>query len=222
MDWYEQLVDAEKKGRKKEIMISEEIPENVRAWPETSWLKYHVAYCILEHKYFVYPYEAFSTNCGDAGENFPAGSWRYQVSMQSEVQKHYKLKTLEESSLRYDAFYECQNAAGFLKLNEEEVCVDLYGGKPGNMGKRYWITNRMADYGTRLRGFGLGFRPLEANILYSSPGEDFILYDTGGHVMKRRGPQRLRMRDMDYDSRREGLALPNLPRWAWYKLRHRS
>ena len=30
------------------------IPANVCRWPESSWLKYHIRYCIEENKYFVY------------------------------------------------------------------------------------------------------------------------------------------------------------------------
>lgn len=214
-NWYDDLGE---KGRKA-ILEMEQIPQVVRLWPESSWLKYHMAYGILHGRYFVYPYESLTTNCADAGENFRKETWRYQVSMQTGEKQGYRLQPLEPEAVRYDGFYESQMAANSLGIREEEICVDLYGSKPGNMGKKYWLTNRVIPGVRKKKSFGLLFRPLEANILNETPGDDFILYETDRDI-RVTVSQKLRMRDMDYDSRREGLALKNLMRWAWYKIWH--
>jgi Glycosyl transferase family 2. len=34
------------------------VPESVCGWPSSSWLKYHIRYCVEKDKYFVYPYKS--------------------------------------------------------------------------------------------------------------------------------------------------------------------
>ncbi len=45
----------------------ESIPENVRSWGESSWLKYFIRYCVEKDKYFIYPTLSRTTNFSDAG-----------------------------------------------------------------------------------------------------------------------------------------------------------
>jgi len=216
--WYE--------GLEKDAMLKKEgmpggmedpaIPLAVRQWPESSWLKYHVAYCILNGKYFVYPYDSLSTNYSDAGENSRRTTWRYQVAMQMAVKRNYRFAPCSEESIRYDGFFESRNVAASLGLREDELCVDLYGSKPGNMSRRYWLTSRKDSAGEKKAMFGMQMRPPETNILCGVEGDDFVLYETD--ACQEAGIRKPSMREIDYDIRGEGLSLKNIPRWVAYRL----
>lgn len=52
-----------------------------KEWGEKSWLKYHIAYCIKENKYFVYPYTSYSTNCADKGTHIASNLFVFQTPL---------------------------------------------------------------------------------------------------------------------------------------------
>lgn len=215
-EWY----DSRSETDVKQILCMDVIPRAVRMWPETSWLKYHIAYCIINNKYFVYPYDSLTTNGSDAGEHSRKATWRYQVPMQMGIKKDYRLPMLDNDSVRYDSFFESQNMASYLELEESDLCVDLYGSKPGNMGKKYWLTNNRIT-GQKIKSeFGLVLRPMEVNIWRNISGEDFVLYE----MMEKevRVPEKkIGMREIDYDIRGEGMSLKNVLAWVKYRLIHR-
>ena len=153
-----------------------EVPANVNRWNEKSWLKYHVRYCIDTDKYFVFPRESLTTNFSTAGSHSKRNSNLYQVPLLS-GKRSYALPTLDESGAVYDAFFENTRLADHLGVKADELCVDLYGVRENSAGKKYWLTERDADYAV-VRSFGLEFKPRDANILYDIEGDVFRLYDT--------------------------------------------
>ena len=214
-EWYEKLI-SEEPGDHLDL---EKIPINVYRWPKSSWLKYHIMYCVFEDKYFVYPYESLTTNCSEAGEHSRKQTWRYQVSMPVTVQSNYKLERLGNGGICYDAFFENQNLAQYLDIEESELCVDLYGGKPGNMGKKYWLTNKYVKGEKEKATFGLVLRPMDLNIVFHTEGRDFFLYESEKKVVSHKS--KVSMQQVDYDVRREGFSLKNILRWIVYKLCNR-
>lgn len=152
-----------------------EIPDDIIAWGERSWLKWHIKYCIDNKKFFVMPYTALSTNVHLKGEHSGGDNNIYQIPL-CESEKIYRFAPFTNSSLCYDVYFEnlrlekyFQNSLG------GTVTIDLYGNKKEY--NRYVLTSKRLPYKT-MKQFGLYLRPIEANILYDVDGEYFTLYDT--------------------------------------------
>lgn len=155
-----------------------ELPQRICSWNQKSWLKYHTRYCIEENKFFVHPYVSLSSNFGDAGEhNDGAANTIYQVELQQGVKKNYELPEFGGDAVYYDGFFENKSLYQVLKIDENNLCIDLNGEWNNRLNKRYWLTTEVKDYKI-LKSFGLNYRPIELNILANNLGEDIFLYDT--------------------------------------------
>lgn len=60
------------------------LPKKIKEWPNTSWKRWFSFYLVKKKKFFVYPYNSFTTNCADAGCHFSISSNRYQVPLSLE------------------------------------------------------------------------------------------------------------------------------------------
>lgn len=180
--WYEK--------NSEELGPQENIPYDVTGWPQTSWLKYHIKYCIETDKYFVYPYKALSTCFSDVGEHCLVQDSHLQVSMLTTLKDDYCLPSLDDAdAVKYDAFFERvldKGEIGGIACNE--VCFDLYGFRTGYMGKRYVLTTKQLPYQC-MQTFGMELRPQEMNALWDIPGQDIMLYDLN-RPEERRGSQK--------------------------------
>lgn len=160
-----------------EPLENDKIPEFVSNWPETSWLKYHIKYCVAKDKYFVYPYDALTTCFSDAGEHCKENNTVYQIPMIRKSGRVYQLCEKISDGVCYDAFFERKNLGDILGVSEEELCTDLYGLKKNREGRRYWLTREKKTYKV-LMSFGLCMRPHECNVSYGVEGREIYLYDT--------------------------------------------
>ncbi|MDH2362481.1 hypothetical protein [Priestia megaterium] len=151
------------------------IPDNLLKWPESSWLKFHIQYCIAKNKFFVYPYTALSTNFADAGTHYASNTNKMQVPILTSTQKKYTFVNFEDSNVIYDAYFENLLLAREIGLNKNEVTVDIYGMKKENA--RYLITMDKLPFKV-LKSFGLKMRPQDMNVIYNIEGDDIFLYDT--------------------------------------------
>ena len=151
----------------------EGVPFNVCRWPESSWLKYHIRYCIEKNKYFVYPYVSLTTCFSDVGVHTQSKSHALQTPLQTES-KEYTLPELI-AGRKYDAW--CENLAIKDVLCVDDVCVDIYGAKKNYAGNRYWLTTLPKPYRIE-RSFGMELRPVDMNVLCGLPGNEIFLYDT--------------------------------------------
>lgn len=156
---------------------AEGVPSTVAEWKNSSWLKYHIRYCVERKKYFVYPYEALSTNFTEIGTHNGIHTSLYQVPMQVDIDREYNFPSLRQAEVIYDAFFENQLIAKILDIPEGDLCVDLYGSKPEYMRKKFWLTIRKADYKIE-RSFGLDLRPHELNVILNISGQEIRLYNT--------------------------------------------
>ena len=152
------------------------VPEFVSSWSGSSWLKYHIKYCIENNKYFVYPYTSLTTCFSDAGEHSAGTTDFYQVRLMMDSKKKYRFRMLENGVV-YDAFFERCDLGKYLNCKDEELCVDLYGTKNNRQEKRYWLTKTQAPYEV-VKQYGLCMRPHEINIIFDIEGADIFLYDT--------------------------------------------
>lgn len=168
-------------------------PDFMTNWSK-SWLKFHNKYCVEKNKYFVYPYNSYSTCYSEAGEHSILGATNFQVPMQNERVSDYRFPTLDdESAVKYDIFYERKGLAKYLDLNEDDLVVDLYGTKTKMREKRkYLLSSRNYDYKV-IRRFGLQMRPQEQNIIYNVDGNELFLYDTE-QTEKKNGTDNLKSR----------------------------
>lgn len=172
-------------------------PKHITRWAKTSWLKYHIKYCIDENKYFVYPYFSYTTNYVEVGQHCKTSNKIYQVPMAFADCGEYRFPAFgAPDAVYYDGFFERQLSPEALML-EDSVSVDLYGMK--EMGKaRYLLSTQRLDYPV-VKSYGLYLRPQERNVLCDVPGNDIFLYDTREGTGKKR--EVFTMTRWDYDSR---------------------
>ncbi|MBX9969234.1 glycosyltransferase family 2 protein [Priestia aryabhattai] len=171
MKWYEKNSEG--------LQPSDDIPSYVTAWPESSWLKYHIKYCIVKNKYFVYPYNSLTTCFADVGEHNRFKNTLFQVPISNNVQKNFKFDELGNNSICYDAFFERQNIGSWLGIPNEELCVDIYGTKSVPSNKKiiaYMASIQNLEFRV-LNSFALDMKPHEMNLLHRIEGKAIHLYD---------------------------------------------
>ncbi len=171
VDWYNQQRDAE--------LSSPTLPTNISNWPASSWLKYHMKYCVDNNKYFIYPYNSYSTNFSDVGQHNDTVTSRYQVPIVFGHKESLHLPRPEcfDEVVHYDVFFEREMLGGILGIGDDQLCVSLYGTKPRNSSVRYLLTVENCPFKV-VRSFGLRMRPHEVNVICNLPGESIHLYDT--------------------------------------------
>ena len=161
------------------------IPENVRGWSESSWLKYNIAYLIERDMYFLYPRTSLTTNFMSEGEHSGGEDNDLQVPLGIFAKKEYRFGRPEGSSAIYDAFFEntCLKAliAERFSLPEQEICIDLYGCRSGQISKgtqgiSFLLSPEPLPFKV-LASYGRRLRPIDANIIFAAEGRDFFLYD---------------------------------------------
>jgi hypothetical protein len=167
MKWYENDPDIDHNNN---------VPAYVRSWSAKSWLKYNIAYLVEKDFYFLYPKISLSTNFSDAGTHVGNDSTIYQVPLDEGFQREYRFSTFVQSRAVYDAFYENVLIGKLVKLEIDDLCVDLHGYKYADE-KRYVLTSKLLDHKI-LRSYGKSLKPHDANILHAIEGLDFFLYDT--------------------------------------------
>lgn len=162
------------------------LPYAICSWNDKSWLKYHTRYCIEENKYFVYPYVALSTNCGDAGvHNDGSSNTVYQVVQQQGNKQRFILPENISDCVIYDGFFENKELYHLMDVPSEDICIDLQGGKKNNIGCRFWLTLERRDYKI-VKSYGLNYRPIDANVMLDNEGDSIFLYDTQQRTKNKR------------------------------------
>lgn len=178
------------------------LPENVCAWPSgSSWLKYHIKYCVEQNKYFVYPYISQTTCFSDVGEHSFVQIKRLQVPMLYGRKKHYVLVELDkqdEKCVLYDQYFENEDLETFLDC---ECDIDLYGRRKYT-NKRYILSTKILGYEI-IKSWDLNLRPHEANVFLNIPGNSIFLYDTQSRAVKKKKENIIEL--WQYDNRTEGL-----------------
>lgn len=167
-DWYQ--------VNSKIINNKDNVPNYIKNWPASSWLKYYNFYIADTNKYFVYPYIGLTSNFSDTGTHNTKPRNSYQVTLSYLQNKNYKFPDFDDNALKYDIFFEIENIAHLIGLKNEELCVDLYGKKQNNT-KRYYLTTKSLNYKI-IDSYSLSLRPHELNVVLSVPGHDIYLYDT--------------------------------------------
>ncbi len=159
-----------------ELINEQDLPANVRLWPETSWKKYFIQYMILKNKYFVYPRQSYTTNFGDHGQNH-VGVKTFQVPLAQGMKRPFCFAKIEDTKVKYDAF--CEIEPDYIKkmndnLSQYEFVTDLYGTKEKHhFNKNYVLTSKECTKFSY--SFDKTLIPIEANIIESIPGSSLFL-----------------------------------------------
>lgn len=161
-----------------EYEARDDIPDSVSGWPKTSWLKYHIKYCIEKDLYFVYPYHALSTCFSDVGEHVERKTTYLQVPMLQGVKSLYAFPKLSApDAVKYDAFFERVMFVNIDGIPAKDICFDLYGSRRSYLKRRYILSQRGLPYKI-LRSYALELKPHEANVLNDIQGSELFLYDS--------------------------------------------
>ena len=153
------------------------LPSSINHWPKSSWLKYHIRYCIEQDKYFVYPYFSLSTNNADPGINFDRTDNIYQSVLAHALIRDFRLPASGDIEVRYDGFFQPKFLGRHIGVEEEDLCVNLFSEKPECLRRRYVLTDKLLPYKV-VRSFALELRPIEMNIIQRREGNELWLYDT--------------------------------------------
>lgn len=150
------------------VFNPDKLPAFVCRWPKTSWLKYHIKYCVENNKQFVYPYVSYATCFSDAGEHTGNSTTRLQVPLQTKTVDALRLPESVQDGVVYDAFFEYDDHSG--------VCFDLYGTRTDYQGKNKLLSQKKLPYCV-IASYGMILKPHEMNYLSKMPGEALHLYD---------------------------------------------
>ena len=179
-DWY---ITADKH----QVDNSENVPQTIKNWPETSWKKYFAAYMAESDTYFAYPYHSYTTNCADpGGVHMADGSPMYQVPLGAENRPQDKFSFCKpvESAAVYDTFFEplSDEIYSVLELAPDELEIDFFGTKPVSLlkKKKYVLTSRKCS--NPIRVFRYSFKPIEKTVLEPVNEPDSDRYGYTDHI----------------------------------------
>ncbi len=152
-----------------------DLPIDVANWRDTSWLKYHIKYCVEKKKYFVYPYIAYSTCFGEVGVHVKRKTDQWQVPLSNGKKDVFHFVDLDDNAVVYDVFFENEKLYKVLGLNADELAVDLFAGRT-IINKKYILTTRKLPYKV-VKTWGNRLIPHELNIINNIQGNDIYLYE---------------------------------------------
>lgn len=148
------------------------LPAPMCRWPESSWKKYHVKYCVDNNLYFAYPYVSFATCFSECGTHTRRMDTFIQVDLYQGSSKNLTFpRVTDEKAVFYDVFYERLNLRGF-----EDCELDLYGLKGLKCSKKYLISSKILPF-LIVEKYGVQMKPQEANLLMAVKGNEFFKYD---------------------------------------------
>ena len=151
-----------------------DMPHQIKEWTK-AWSKFFDAYMVLEGRWAIFPYTSLTTNFSDAGEHGDANNTIVQVSLQ-QGHKTYQILPFEKL-VKYDIYSNNIGLADALNIPLEDICLDLYGVRPNEHNRRYYLSVKNLPFKV-VKSFGLYMRPHELNVIEQIPGNDIFLYDT--------------------------------------------
>lgn len=163
---------------------NENVPAILYSWGKNSWLKYHIAYCAIKQKYFVYPYCSYSTDFTEKGTHFIQNIARFQVNLIQGKIEEFHLAPFDKAAICYNAFFENEQIASDYQSKNMQVKIDLYGCQSVAQNNGLVLTTQSLPYEI-LDEFALQLRPLDLNVLMKIRGKGIFLYDTSKRVKKK-------------------------------------
>ena len=141
------------------------LPDNVIAWPETSWKKYFCKYLTDSDTYFVYPKKSFTTNSGAIGKHHSEVTCLHHSSLS--IQKdNFKFPKIEDTINVYDQFFEIlpESINGIDNIDLKDIEVDVFGTKPTHKIKtKYILSSKVCKM--PIRAYKVTCYPVNLNVL---------------------------------------------------------
>lgn len=155
------------------------LPDEVKKWGQGSWKKIFNTYLVEKNKYFLYPYNSYTSNCGEgSGVNITFGTGIFQVPVNlNKVSYSNKKFPLFGDLVKYDAFMELTDINDFfingIKISDIEI--DFYGTKPfaEKSQKEYVLTTRSLS--ECINSYPLNLKPFISNTIPYLEDEDGVL-----------------------------------------------
>lgn len=155
------------------ITIEDNLPSNVKNWPESSWKKYFYKYLIVYDRYFVYPQYSYSTNFGTSGHHLNFDINYLQVPLVNGiVNAPLKFIRFADGNVKYDAYYELLPECLYQYGVEikTDCLIDLYGTKQLNLFKEEYVLSARKCL-KPIQGFDVRLHPIVNNILMDLRGD---------------------------------------------------
>lgn len=163
-DWYENK-------SQEDLLMIDELPEVVKNWPESSWKKYFHGFIVSTNKFFVFPYESFTTNCSDSGgTHIHDKVTQHQVPFEGQIRENlaHVLCPLDCLDVLYDGHMEPMGnfIYNHLNLTASDVEIDIYGAKPLRLllNKKYALTIKKGT--DPIHSYNLDFKPHDFNVVF--------------------------------------------------------
>lgn len=141
------------------------LPDNVIAWPETSWKKYFFKYLIENNTFFVYPKKSFTTNTGAIGKHHDEITGLHHSSLS--VQKdNFIFPRLEDTINVYDQFFEIlpDSINSIENIDLKDIELDVFGAKPlHKLTSKYLLSSRVCK--TPISEYKVTYYPVNLNVL---------------------------------------------------------
>lgn len=190
-DWYHENLDID--------LSSVDMPNFIYGWPDSSWLKYFIAYMVIKDLYFVYPRYSVSSNFCDSGTHNKKNNSEYQVEIYLKGKQNHNLSTPQVSLSKYDSFFESVYLKHYLndyKLDDEKVSIDFYGLRKV-YNTKFLLSTRYMPFKV-LKSYALRYKPYELNVLHDLSGEDLFLYDTSNVLKNKKKFTMTRQKYLEY------------------------
>lgn len=156
--------------------VNDKMPREILSWTR-SWGKYFISYMVENDLYYIMPYTALSTNFSERGEHRSSSFYEtaYQVRLMS-GSMIYRFPEFEQG-IKYDCFFErIPEYDNFIDgIDNNELCIDLYGTRTSTLGKKYLLTYKKYDL-PLIKTYGLRMKPIEDNVTYNVEGKGINLY----------------------------------------------
>ncbi len=166
--------------RKNPVFVKDELNvPSMNAWPDSSWLKFFTRYCILENKFFVYPYCSLSSNFNGSGSHNKMMTSDYQTTLPIGYSpfSFCPLKPSDKKAITYDEYMNPLFLIDVIKRYGEDITIDLWCTKRKSLFKKYVLT--CGYYGKQfVESFSLSIHPAELSIVDNISGFGIYIYES--------------------------------------------
>lgn len=165
-DWYDTKND----------ITGIDMPDRIKNWPETSWVKYYVQYLVEKDKYFVYPKVSLTANLGVPGTHHKSKEYTYSVPFLLGNKSTFGFQPFSKSENIYDSYFELTIDAVEKIAPEYGIqCVDLYGLKDLSKysGQKVLSIKKIQDGAKSAKLFSSDLKPAFMNIKFGLEGKVF-------------------------------------------------
>ena len=163
------------------------IPDRVKGWKK-SWKKYYIGYLVDTDKYFVFPYNSYTTVKDGDGVHTQNDSRQNFVQLTSDTLKeNYIFSSLSNQDLKYDVFFQPIKKTVYNKVLDKDITVefDFFNTKKKkNFTADYVFSIKEAN--RFISGHSSFLIPYEHNLMSHEKGDIFTLAQKENFLEKKK------------------------------------